>query len=252
MTFDEDPANYDRWRPDYVPELFQKIIAYARLDETKKALEVGIGTGQATLPILRTGCRVTAVEIGGKLAAYSKHKFRDERNLKIENVAFEDYASPDGAFDLIYSATAFHWIPPETGYPKAFRLLKSGGALALFWNHPFVGREDDPLHAAIQKVYEKYRSSPAKKPEYTGKESREKMDFIRRSGFADVGLSLFRRTRTFDAESYVSLLNTYSDHRMMPEVRKTPFEDEIREAIGRFGGKLAVYDTMDLYLARKP
>ena len=52
MKFDEDEINYDRWRPGYPDELFQA------------ALEVGIGTGQATRPFLEAGCRVTAVELG--------------------------------------------------------------------------------------------------------------------------------------------------------------------------------------------
>lgn len=81
LTFNEDAANYDRWRPTYVPELFREIVEYSGLDETKEALEIGIGTGQATLPILQTGCRVTAAEIGQNLAAYAKSKFQAYQNL---------------------------------------------------------------------------------------------------------------------------------------------------------------------------
>lgn len=133
-----------------------------------------------------------------------------------------------------------------------FRLLKSGGTLALFWNHPFVGRENDPLHMAIQKIYGNYRPSSRKPAEFGKENCRERFDAIKSYGFTDVSLKLFHGTRTFDADGYVSLLNTYSDHRTMPEDRKIPFENEIRETIRRFGGALTVYDTMDLYLAKKP
>jgi len=44
-------------------------------------------------------------------------------------------------------------IPPETGLSKAFRLLKPSGSLALFRNHPFVGRADDPVHRVIQLTF---------------------------------------------------------------------------------------------------
>jgi hypothetical protein len=50
LTFNEDPANYERYRPRYCKELFDSIIEYSRINQTKKALEIGIGTGQATLP----------------------------------------------------------------------------------------------------------------------------------------------------------------------------------------------------------
>lgn len=252
MTFNEDAENYDRWRPNYVPELFGKIIRCSGLDASKEALEIGIGTGQATQSILQTGCHVTAIEIGSNLASYTRNKFLEYQNLEIKKIAFEDFVSEDNSFDLIYSATAFHWIPPEIGYPKVFRLLKSGGTLALFWNHPFAARKNEPLHVAIQKVYAKYRPSSRKPVEFGRKDCQEKLDVIKEWGFNDVTLDLYHQTRTFDAESYVSLLNTYSDHRAMPKEQKAPFESEIRETINRFGGRFTIYDTMDLYLAKKP
>lgn len=252
LKFNEDVANYDRWRPTYVPKLFSEIIKYSNLDGTKKALEIGIGTGQATLPILKTNCHVAAIELGDKLATYSKGKFSEYKNLDIKNIAFEDYACDDNSFDMVYSATAFHWIPQEVGYPKVYRLLKSGGVLALFWNHPFAARPSDPLHVSIQKIYDKFRPFSQKPVEHNKEKCLKIVDTIKRYGFVDVNLKLYYQTRTFDAKSYVSLLNTYSDHRAMQEEQKTLFENEIIETINRFGGKLNIYDTMDLYLAKKP
>ena len=34
--------------------------------------------------------------------------------------------------DLVYSASAFHWIPEEIGYSKVYEMLKPGGAFARF------------------------------------------------------------------------------------------------------------------------
>ena len=50
FTFNEDVKNYDKWRPTYCKELFNDIIQYSELNQNKKAIEVGIGTGQATVP----------------------------------------------------------------------------------------------------------------------------------------------------------------------------------------------------------
>ncbi|EKQ52232.1 MAG: acetyltransferase, ribosomal protein N-acetylase [Clostridium sp. Maddingley MBC34-26] len=71
-------------------------------------------------------------------------------------MAFEDYECSDNSFDMIYSASAFHWIPEETGYSKVYRLLKSGGTFARFDNHPYKDKENEPLHVAMQRVYTKY------------------------------------------------------------------------------------------------
>ena len=40
--------------------------------------------------------------------------------------------------------------------------------------------------------------------------------------------------------------------RALPEAARRGLEGEIADAIRRFGGTLNIYDTMDLYLARKP
>ena len=186
LKFNEDEVNYDKWRPTYVPELFDEIIQYSGINETKKALEIGIGTGQATLPILKTGCKLTAVEIGERLAEYSRQKFADFSNFEIFNIAFEKFDCKSNTFDLIYSATAFHWIPEHIGYIKAYDLLKSGGALALFWNHPFVNRDDDPLHLEIQKAYDKYWPYDRKSVEFNKSNCVVIKETIRHLGFINV------------------------------------------------------------------
>ncbi len=158
LTFNEDVKNYDKWRPRYCEEIFNDIIGYSAPNEKKKAIEIGIGTGQATLPFLLTGCDMTAIELGKDLAEYSEEKFKEYKNFNIHRTSFEDYECEDNTFDILYSATAFHWIPEDIGYPKALNILKSGGTIALFWNKPIVNREDDLLHQKIQGIYQKVQT----------------------------------------------------------------------------------------------
>ncbi len=250
--FDEDPALYDKWRPTYVPELYEDMLAYRPIGRSGNVLEIGIGTGQATLPLLKTGCRLTAVEPGGNLAAFSQKKFAGYENFAVQNTTFEDFSAPDSAFDLIYAATAFHWIPEETGYPKVYRLLKSGGAFARFRNHPYMDKGNLPLHAALQEVYAAYMPGGQEPPEYSEKDCVKLADAIKQYGFVDVTYKLYHRVRTFNAKGYVSLLDTYSDHRALQEDRRALFYNKIKEVIGRFGGQIHMYDTINLLLARKP
>lgn len=251
LTFDEDPNNYDKWRPTYVKEMFDDIIGYSELNDSKSALEIGIGTGQATLPFLKTGCSVTAVELGKNMAEFVEKKFSDYSNFKVINTSFESFAAKNNSYDIIYSATAFHWIPQDVGLPKVYSLLKPGGTIAVFRNHPFVNREDGELHRMIRKVYAKYRPTNKKLTEFDGSTCRQYADTLSSYGFKDVETKLYKDTRKLDAHAYICLLNTYSDHRALKSDVKSGLEREVAEAINMYGGKINIYDTIDLYLARK-
>lgn len=250
--FNEDEKNYDKFRPTYTEPLFTDLIEYTCINRGEYAVEIGIGTGQATTPILQTGCFVTAIELGDKLAAYSKNKFREYENFQIENISFEDFKYESNSVDLVYSATAFHWIPEEIGYSKIFEMLKSGGAMALWWNRPFTAKDDDLLHQEIQLIYNKYGFSKGAPIEDKSEKYDQIISTIKKYGFVDLEFKLYHYIRKFNSDDYVSLLDTYSDHRSLPNCTKVKFYDEIKSAINRFGGVLNVYDTIDLYLAKKP
>lgn len=250
--FNEVYAEYDKWRPTYVSELYKDIMDFKQINQFSKVLEIGIGTGQATVPILEKGCLVTAIELGDKLAEYTKQKFSKYNNFNVKNMAFQDYECQSDYFDMIYSATAFHWIPEEIGYPKVYEMLKSGGIFARFANHPYKDKGNQDLDIAIQKIYSKYMSASALSPEYGEKQCEKLSEEIKRYGFIDVNYKLYHRTRSFNAKEYISLIDTYSDHRALEENKRNEFYKEIENAIDSHGGKITVYDTIDLQLARKP
>ncbi|MCM1992197.1 class I SAM-dependent methyltransferase [Oceanirhabdus seepicola] len=254
FTFNEDVKNYDNWRPTYCKELFNDIIQYSQLNQNKKAVEVGIGTGQATTPFLMTGCDVTAIELGKNLAEYSKEKFKEYNNFSVYNTSFEDFECNDNSFDILYSATAFHWIPEDIGYPKAFKLLKNNGTLALFWNKPSM-KEDDLLHQKFQTIYQKYTSFDNKSIESAAASTTARYNRISKTiqsyGFRDVEIKLYHQTRVFDSSGYISLLETYSDHRMLESSTKKLLYSEIENTILEYGNTVTIYDTIELYLARK-
>ena len=69
---------------------------------------------------------------------------------------FEDTVFEDNTFDLVFSATAFHWVPEKIGYEKVFSMLKNGGAFARFANHPYRDKENVELSQEIDKIYDLY------------------------------------------------------------------------------------------------
>lgn len=251
-TFNTRAELYDRMRPGYPKELYQDLFAYKPVDAASRAVEVGIGTGQATRPVLETGCRVTAVEYGAELASICREKFRDFPNFSAVTGKFEDAALEEGAYDLVYSASAFHWIPEEIGYPKVYGMLKPGGAFARFANHPNRDPNRPEMHEALQAVYAVYMPGTRNDKIYGEEEARERAEVAARYGFVDVRYKLYHRVRTLTAEEYVQLVSTYSDHVALEEEKRECFFAEIRQVIGRLGGEISIYDTLDLQLARRP
>src|SRR3712207_9472293 len=70
--FDEDAERYDRARPGYPPALFDDLAALAGIGPGCRVLEIGCGTGQATVPLAERGCEVVAVELGPQMAAVAR------------------------------------------------------------------------------------------------------------------------------------------------------------------------------------
>lgn len=250
-TFNEVAEAFDRWRTGYVPELYRDLFAYRSIEPSSKVLEIGIGTGQATPPVLATGCSLTAVELGDRLASLTREKFRDVPNLTVVQAAFQDFEAKEESYDLIYAASSFHWIPEETGYSKVFRLLKSGGAFARFAHHPSYKKGQEKLFDAVQRVYAVYMPGSAPLPEYQEENAERRASIALKYGFTDVAWHLYHRTRTYTAREYAAMIGTYSDHIALGEERCRALCEGVREAIDVFGGRIVLYDTMDLELARK-
>lgn len=251
-TFDTVAATYEKLRPGYVEALYQDIFAYCPLDAASHAVEVGIGGGQATGPILATGCAVTAVEPGANFCALCREKFAAYPGFTAVNARFEDVDLPPESCDLVYSASAFHWVPEEIGYRKVFDILRPGGAFARFANHPFKDKGRPGMHEALQEVYAIYMPGSLVPNEYSEEQAARRAEIAAKYGFTDIQHRLYRRTRDFTAVEYVQLLGTYSDHIAIEEKTRGRFFREIGAAIDRLGGRITIYDTIDLQLARKP
>lgn len=219
-TFNSDEYNYDKSRPAYPKELFEDIFDYVKLSGNSNVLEIEIGTGQATLPLLNKGCNVTAVELGDKLSRYCAQKFSYFDKFNIINSDFIEADLPEKSFDLIYSATAFHWIPKDNGYTKIKLLLKPDGAVALFWNHPFVSNASDETNLASMAVYKKYRSNDKTPVEFDSTKCQKQINELKQYGFTNIKSKVYKRIRRLTSEEYISLIKTYSDHNALPkEVR---------------------------------
>lgn len=255
-TFDTVASTYEKLRPGYVEELYRTLFNYISIDENSNVVEVGSGGGQATAPIVKTGCRLIAVECGEHFSELLRNKFKEYPGFSVITDKFENAEFAENAFDLVFSASAFHWIPEKEGYEKVFSMLKPGGAFARFANHPYRDKGNPALSKEIDGIYDEYYYKFHNKKrevltEYTEEQAGERAMIAGKYGFTDIQYALFYRERVFSAEDYIKLLGTYSDHIAMEEGIRTTFFEKIEAAINDHGGTITLYDTIDLQLARK-
>lgn len=252
-TFNSAAREYDAIRPGYPEALIVDVISLSGIPENGRALEIGCGTGQATLAFARRGYSILCLDIGAELLAIAREKLSDFPKVSFKNIAFEEWPARVGAFDLVYSATAFHWIPPEIGYPKAALALKPGGALAIIINeHP---RPFDGFFADVQPIYRQFVpewGDPYDRPT-TEAEIRTTADYIESTGlFETLSVRTYPWTRTYSTEEYLRLLNTYSGHlRLEPGRRRSLYQSMAELIMRRYGGKVEKPYITVLYLAIK-
>ena len=252
-TFNTVAAEYDKWREAYVPELYEDIFSYKQVDTASNVLEIGIGTGQATMPVLETGCTLTAVEPGAELAEVCRKKFSEYPRFSIVTMPFEKYEGATESFDLIFSASAFHWVPEEIGYRKVFDLLNQGGVFARFANHPFYNKKgQEALFIDIQKVYSEYLPYSRPSSEYTDENAANRSNTAAKYGFLDISHKIYHRTLAYTSAEYIQRLSIQSDKIALEENKKPGFYNGIKAAIDGHGGIIYIFDTIELNLARKP
>ena len=243
-VFDRDPVTYDAVRPSYPAALVDDVVALAQLAPGARVLEVGSGTGQATRLFAARGFAVTAVEAGPSLAAATRKHTADVRVGRFEEIPL------DGAYPLVYSATAWHWIDPARGYARAREVLVGGGALALFWNEHIRGDDDVGFFDATQDLYEAAGMARSRLQPATALRDRT-ADIVASGDFGDVVRRQYPWHSDYDGRTYARLLGTYSDHIALPDDVRTLLLDGIAQLIDtRFGGRIRKHYAADLYVAR--
>jgi SAM-dependent methyltransferase len=228
-VFNQVPELYDRVRPTYPDELFADLVSITGLDDQSSVLEVGCGTGQATRSLAQFGCVVTAVELGADMAALARQRIATFPNVEIETSSFEDWDDRGRRFDVLVSASAWHWVDPSIGWRRAREVLRPGGWMALLGNI-VVRRPSEPeVYAETADLHERFVPG---NPDW-GHPPLE--DEVRATNegwgpphdpaglFGPTIVRWYPTVQWFDGEGFADLLRTASLYRRL--------EDDVREAL---------------------
>ncbi|GAB7110051.1 hypothetical protein JCM4814A_83660 [Streptomyces phaeofaciens JCM 4814] len=258
QVFGEVAELYDATRPGYADALVADVLAYAALGE-RAAVEVGAGTGKATVPFAAAGTTLLCIEPDPRMAEVLRRNTADCPGVSVHARSFEEWEPGGRRFGLLFAATSWHWVDPERRWDLAHDVLAPGGAVALFWNPQ--GVRDAELHAALAEVdgrhgitgtphgamASSYGDTPGNWAGLPGWPEEE----CRRDGrFTDLRAVRYRQVRHYDTDRYLGYLASLSRCRVLPSDRREHLLAETARVLETHGGEIHMEHFSDLFLAR--
>jgi len=251
QTFGSVAELYDRARPTYPTAVFDDLAELAGLEAGSRVLEIGPGTGKATVELVRRGYAVAGVELSPELAEVAR---RNVPAAEIEVGDFEDWEPREADFDAVTSFNAFHWIAPEIRYAKPARLLRPGGSLGVIGAPHVLLPEDDPFWIEVQEDYDAVVPHPDNRPPPPPDQIEGWTEAWRASGFFEhVEERSHLTALTYTADEYVALLGTFSDNLALPSAQREELFQRIHARISaQPGGTVTKHQLAVLTVGQRP
>jgi ubiquinone/menaquinone biosynthesis C-methylase UbiE len=155
-AFEDLVDHYDAARPSYPPALYGALP-----DLSGSVLELGAGTGIATRSLASRVGSLVCTDLGPKML-----NRLHERSPDVPVVVARAEALPfsSSSFDVVCGAQMWHWVDVATAAREVVRVLRPGGALALWWNEvradglPWWDAQQDRLEAGNPLYTRRYRA----------------------------------------------------------------------------------------------
>ncbi|MEU9400739.1 class I SAM-dependent methyltransferase [Streptomyces sp. NPDC048242] len=243
-SFNAAAAQYAANRPSYPPALLDALEELSgRPLAGARAVDVGAGTGIASRLLHERGARVLAVEPGAGMAAEFRRALPD-----VPLVRGDGNALPvaDAHADLITYAQAWHWTDPARSVPEALRVLRPGGALALWWNVDAV--DVDWISEAADRAGRFFGLDiPAEK-----RKAADRTDQADPSGRLAFERRVVRWSRRVPLDVHLANIASHSAFLLTPQDDRTAFMAEERAHLLKVFPDGVVEETYDVYLIVAP
>ncbi|MEK7612502.1 MAG: class I SAM-dependent methyltransferase [Patescibacteria group bacterium] len=254
-SFDVFAENYHSVRPGYPVQLFEDVRDLCGIGNDSRLLEIGAGSGIATVELAKIGYQVLAIEPGVHLAAIARKQTEGFKNAKILEETFEGFQSTK-RFDAILAFTAYHWIDEGIRYQKVLDLLNDAGSLVLVWNSFFLS--DSEVTAEANRAYHQYlpdaypsESSVAEVNEgVLSKLHRREQEVVQNPLFYTTTLRKYFTVYNYDDQTYPKLLNTFPKIVEVDEQKRTKFLARISEIVKKHN-KISVPVLTTLIICKK-
>jgi SAM-dependent methyltransferase len=230
-TFDQAAADYDRTRPVCPPALFDDLLAVTGLAPGDRVVEIGPGTGQATVPLAERGLAVTGVGPGEALAAIARRRLAGFPNAHVVTSTFEAWEPEGGPFDAVVAVNCLHWVDPALRYRKPAEVLRDGGHLAVASTRWATAPDAERFWADVQEDYGAvgYEGGPPPPPDAIGPWH---LPPDAEPFFEEVAARRYPSLRrVYSAEEYLAQLGTQSGPAQLGDERRAEFLDRVRRRL---------------------
>jgi len=251
-VFGSAVAQYESARPGYPPELVRDVLAFAG---SGPVLEVGAGSGKASVAFAAHGVDLTCVEPDPAMAEVLVTK------VPSAAVAVEPFESwrPDRAYRLLVCAQAWHWIDGGRRWDLGRAAVADGGVLALFWNKFAV--VDESLFAGLAAVdgrhgltHETPHSGDRAElaggtPDFSALYA--EADAAVPGGFGERTERRYRGTLRYATADYLDLLASISKYAVLPAEDRAAVLADTAAVVDAHGGGVHLSVVTDLVLLRR-
>ena len=254
-TFDRSADLYDEVRPGYPAALFADIERLAGISRGARVLEIGAGTGKATVSFAERGYLVTALEPGASLAVVARRNLSPFPNVEVVESSFEAWPLEVSAFDLVAAATSFPWVDPAFRYTKTAQALRPGGCLAIFWHYHVAIPGEDTFFDVSQDLHNQYgypRELVGSPPAASVVPTETPQEALDSGLFEAVAVNHYPWSERITSERYIKLLRTFSGYLDLPDERREPLLAGLGALIdSNYGGAITKRYVTVLQLLRR-
>ncbi len=218
-----DALDYDELRPEYAPEAVAWVAERSGIGPRSKVLDLAAGTGRLSGRFVQLGADVVAVEPAANMRAVLEERFPTVRAIV---ASAESMPLDAAAVDAVVVGNAFHHFERDAAMAEIHRVLRPGGALAVFWAWPaeeeqlripdmrliYDAVEKTWAEAAIPAAHRSWAERPATVDGFDPFERRE-----------------FPATHVLPAARLADLYATFSDVVSLPAPTRAWLLDRIRQ-----------------------
>ncbi len=259
-AFGEAASTYDRYRPGYPEAVYHLLRETCGVGPGTAAFEIGPGTGQATIDLLRLGITpLRLYEPDERLAHLLRARIAPwsrDRQITLDACAFDAGGGEPGDFDLGVAATVLHWLHQPRTLTRAATLLRAGGWFVAWWNVYGDPAAPDPFHQATRELLEP--GAAAVDPTMNQRmhfalDTAARSNDLRSTGLFEPAIHhLFRWELELDADATAGLYQTFPNVNRRPPDERARIVDGLKRVVDeRFGGRISRPILTPVYLARR-
>jgi ubiquinone/menaquinone biosynthesis C-methylase UbiE len=148
-----DQARYYKYRPNYQPQAIDDLCAYVKAKKNKNYIiaDVGAGTGNLTIMLLKRGYSCVAIEPTPAMMVVGKKRTKGMKATWLQGTG-EKTGLKNNSIDWFVMGSSFNVTDRKKTLIEASRVLKNKGFFSCMWNNRDI--KNDPTQNKIEKIIE--------------------------------------------------------------------------------------------------